>query len=199
MAAALQGHTLFITLVSGQRVDNGLQYYSPGDLFFETSSGRYGVEIGGGAGGGAGSAIYEGDAGSTYTLNSSGYTLSHANAAATQVAGSVWKNGDWILDPLAPSGPVQLKINAGSQLVGTADYIFTRNTVTSQHAIIELALDTRMFNGDLLNSMHWRPSCGNDEMNVRLNLQTVPEPNSLWLMGAGLGLVAWVARRRSLA
>lgn len=207
MGVARQGNTLFVSLVTGQRPDNALKYYSPGDFRFETSGGRFGVEAGGGKGHASstatsslGVAITEGTVGSTYTTYSNGTTKSYSNAVAAQTTGSIWRDVTWILDPITPKEPVQLQINALSQQVGMADYIFTRNSVTSQHAIIEFAIDLGVFGGVDLYSLHWRPSCGNDEMNVTLNLSTkVPEPATLALLMAGvLGALFPVVRRRTV-
>ncbi len=194
MAVALTGGRFYISIVTGQRPDNGLARYNPGDLIITTAGGTFGLEVGGGAGGGAGSAIAAGATGSTYTLNSSGFTTAHANANAQQTAGSIWGNVDWLLDPISPKVPVQFAINGGSTFVGLADYIYTRNTVTSQHAIIELSFPAAWFAGNSIESFTWRPSCGNDELQVM-----VPEPASLGLMLLGVAAVVRSNRRRSIA
>lgn len=206
MAVARQGNTLFVALVTGQRPDNGMAYYSPGDFRFETSAGRFGVEAGGGKGHASstatsalGKAVTEGAAGSTYTLKSNGETLAYSDAAAAQTAGSLWRDVSWILDPIAPKEAVQFQINTLSQQLGMADYIFTRNSVTSQHAIIEFALDLGVFGGVDLYSLHWRPSSGSDEVDVALNLSTqVSEPGSLALLMAGMLAMAPAIRRRAM-
>ncbi len=194
MAVALTNGRFYISIVTGQRPDNGLSRYNPGDLIITAAGGTFGLEVGGGAGGGAGSAITTGATGSTYTMNSNGYTTAHANANAQQTAGSIWGNVDWLLDPISPKVPVQFTVNANSTLVGHADYIFTRDTLTTQHAVIELSFPAAWFAGNPIESFTWRPSCGNDELQVM-----VPEPASLGLML--LGSVAFFRsnRRRSIA
>jgi len=197
MGVAVQGTTLYVTLVTGQRQDNGFSFFSPGDFRFETSGGTFGVEAGGKAGGSSGVAITEGAVGSTYNLYSNGVTQSYSNAAAAQTAGSIWHDETWILDPISPKGPVQLQIDGQSQYVGMADYIYTGNTVTTQHSIIEFAIDLSVFEGEDIYSLHWRPSCGNDEMNVTLNISTkVPEPGTLALLMVGLLGFSPVIRRK---
>ncbi len=201
MGVARQGGTLYIAIVTGQRPDNGFSNYSPGDIRISTSDGLIGIEVGGGAGGGSGTALSEGASGSTYGLKSNGYTLSHGSTQAAQTAGSVWSDVDWILDPIGPvQEKVQFSINGASQQLGSADFIFTRNGVTGQHAIIELAISTSLFGASTLESIFWAPSCGNDELSVSMpvRITQVPEPAALGLFGLGL-LAMGVQRRRRRA
>ena len=184
LAVAYQNNTLYIGLSTGQRPDNGFAYFGPGDIRIETSGGTYWLEVGGGPGGGSGSLITAGAVGSTYTLNSNGETQSYSDAALLQVAGSVWKDVTTILDPIVPQGPTQFAINGGSTLAGTASYAYSRNSLTTQHAFIEAGLDVSMFNGEMIQSVHWRPACGNDEVDVTVNI--VPEPITMLLLAGGL-------------
>jgi hypothetical protein len=187
MAVAYDNYTLYIAISTGQRPDNGFTYFGPGDIRIETSGGTYWLEVGGGQGGGVGTLITAGAVGSTYTLKSNGETQSYANAAALQTAGSVWTGVTSILDPIAPQGPTQFAINGGSTSVGTASYAYTRNSQTTQHAFIEAGLNIAMFNGETIESIHWRPGCGNDEVDVCVNL--VPEPATMSLLVGGLALL----------
>ena len=87
--------------------------------------------------------------------------------------------------------------------IGDADYLYTRNSSTSQHSVIELTLDAALFGGGTIESVFWRPSCGNDELNVDVDHQIVPEASTLVSWGllvitAALGLV-WHKRRTTLA
>jgi len=84
----------------------------------------------------------------------------------------------------------------GGTYVGMADYVYTRNTVTTQHSIIEASFETGLF-GDI-NSIEitWGPACGNDVLSVTGDV-SVPEPHVLSLLA--FGLVGLVVRRRSLA
>src|SRR3569623_1864256 len=59
MGVALQDSMLYVAIVTGQRPDNGLERYSPGDILIVTSNGLFGIEVGGGKGGNNGSAITE--------------------------------------------------------------------------------------------------------------------------------------------
>ena len=200
---AMQGSIMYLAIVTGQRPDNGLSTYSPGDIYMTTPLGIVGIEVGGGPGGGAGGAIAEGAEGSTYNVNSSGYTQSYGTTATAQTAGSVWANATWINDPIAPATPVQMSINGASTQVGTADYVYTRNSQTSHHSVIELALDiTNLLDedGEGLIGIHWSPSCGNDIVQAFFlaavpTTETISEPGTslVWLIG--LGAIAAMRKR----
>ncbi len=193
MAVAQQNGTLYVMLVTGQRPDNGFKNYAPGDLRIITNAGTYGLELGGGKGGGAGTAIFEGDDGSTFTMKKSGFTKKYADADDDrQTAGSLWKNATWLLDPIAPKGPVQFAVNGASTKLGMADYVFTRDTVTTQHSIIELSIPLQFFSGETIQHLSWRPSCGNDELDV--TVIAIPEPATLPLLA--LSLLPLARRRR---
>ncbi len=193
LAVAVQGSDLFIVIVSGQRPDNGLARYAPGDVQIVTSGGVYGVEVGGGVGGGAGTMLIGGDVGSTYTLNSNGYTTSYSDAAAAQTAGSVWLDPTWINDPIAPATETQFQMTGGTH-VGDADYRFTRDSSTTQHSIIEMSLPLSIFGAETITSILWHPSCGNDELAV--GTMIVPEPGTWVLATFGVLALAPLVRKR---
>lgn len=198
MAVAIANSKIYLAIVSGQRPDNGLQRYSPGDLRIVANNGiTYGLEIGGGTGGAANQgAITEGAAGSTYVLNGSGWTQSVNATSAAQTAGSLWRNVTWINSPI-DGAPVQFVANAQSSLVGMADYYFSRNAFGSQHSIIELSLDVNLFGNASNLDFYWGPSCNNDVLTVKDDLTNsrVPLPGTLTLLGLGLFGVS-VARRK---
>lgn len=199
--AAVQDNTLFLAILTGQRPDNGFDaygrgLYSPGDIRISTDMGSYGIEVGGGPVGDApGAAITEGASGSTYILNSHGYTVGYTDAAVAQSAGSLWTGVDWIKDPIANAVDVQFAINAGSTLAGMSDYVYTRNAVTNQHAVIELALDLSLLGDATITELYWSPSCSNDQLIIEADIHSVAEPASLALFGLGL-LGLGLARRR---
>ena len=204
---------LLIAIVTGQRPDNGFQRYAPGDIRITTSDGSiFGIEVGGGAGGGSGSAITEGASGSTYSLNSNGYTSGHTASPAVgpgsdHKAGALFLTSaaNWILDPISGGTPpfdgqqpVQLQFTGGTFL-GMADFIYTRDAVTSQKAAIELAIDLSLFgSGVSITSVQWAPSCGNDVLHVGVTpgMIQVPEPASFLLGLLGVGGIAGVRRIR---
>lgn len=200
MAVAYQAGKVFLTIATGQRPDNGLQYYSPGDIRIVDSNNKvYGIEVGGGSGNASSrqGAITEGASGTTYTLNSNGYTVSVANAATAQTAGSIWSNVNWIASPIpGETASVQFNAGIGSTKLGNADYIYTRDAITNQHAVIELSFDLSTFNDAHSLDFFWAPSCNNDLLSVHADLSQVPEPVTLALFG--LGLLGLASRRRSV-
>jgi len=199
LLAAICDDTLFLAIATGQRPDNGSRYYAPGDIYIGTSGGTvFGIEVGGGAGGGAGTAIDETAAGTTYALNGSGYTTG-ATDHASPGAGDLYRGTDanWILDPIAPKGPVQIDPDNPGAYVATGDYLYTRDSETNQHAIIEFAIDLSAFGGHELDMVAWHPSCGNDELLLQVDLQPVPEPGTFALLGAAIAFFAFRRRRRA--
>ena len=188
LAAAVQGGKLFIAISTGQRPDNGFTNYAPGDIKIDTSGGVYGVEVGGGMGGGSGSAITDWRPGSSYTMNQ-GFTTGYIATPAAQTAGSVWFNPYFNFFQ-------QMQI-PGATFVGNSDYIFTRNTVTSQHAIIELSIPLSFFGTNQLQNISWAPSCDNSYLTI--NCSPVPEPSSVVLAMLGSLGACWMIRRRSHA
>lgn len=193
LAVAYQNSHLYIAILTGQRPDNGFQRYAPGDIRIETSGGTYGLEVGGGEGAGAGSPLVAGEAGSTYVVNNHGYTKQYGSTDPLQTAGSIWADGNWLLDPIDPYGPTQLEIDEFSTLAGVADYIYTRDRDTAQHSVIELSFDVGILGGEVIDYVYWSPACGNDELQVPVD--AVPEPATLGLMVlSGLGLVRRWAR-----
>jgi hypothetical protein len=187
----VQGNTLYLAILSGQRPDNGSSLYAPGDIRITTSAGIFGIEVGGGIDGDGGATLTEGAQGSTYTLDSHGYTTGHSDST-TQTAGSLWKNTSWLLDPISHSQQVQL---TGGSYVGMTDYIFTRDDVSQSHSIIEVAIDMNLFDGATLQQLYWSPSCSNDRLYFTPDMNQAPAPATLALMGLGL-LGMSTARRR---
>ncbi len=205
MGLAFDANKLYITIVTGQRPDNGFMRYSPGDIRIVSKTGKtgsvlnvYGIEVGGGVGGAPGSGLLtDGGLGSTYTLNSSGYTVGYADSART--VGSVWKDANWLLDPIVHDADVQLRNDNSGIEVGMADYVYTRNgDATTQHAVIELSLDRSIFAGAGALDIYWAPSCNNDVLEINDDLPggRVPEPGTLAALGIGFLAIRLVRRRR---
>jgi hypothetical protein len=202
LGIGLDGLDVVIAIVTGQRPDNTLANFSPGDIWISTSDGVFGIEVGGGdvvIDGGA--ALFGGSAGSFYNIDSgSGHTTSEE--AGEYNAGDLvylpeWENGI----PASGSFPnVQMKKVSSLpgetlKFAGTAlSYVYTRNSGSNgQHAIIELKIPLSAFlvgmGENTINSVQWAPSCGNDVvgiLKVSTNVSTdVPEPTSLALLVMG--------------
>ncbi len=213
IGVVLDGDDLFISIVTGQRPDNGFSNFEPGDIWLQLAGTVFGIEVGGGVGntGATSRAFTEGDAGTTYSvIAGSGYVSGVSEHTASQTAGSLWKDPSWISDPIdgcspnAPAGCVnnrdQVQIdpsNPGKRL-GLVDYAFLA-APGSQHSVIELsmslatlvdAVSLKGLQGEEL-ILEWHPSCGNDEVStfVRfdggLSTDQVPSPATLALLLAG--------------
>ncbi|MBX3441576.1 MAG: PEP-CTERM sorting domain-containing protein [Planctomyces sp.] len=199
LGVGVSGNQLVIAIMTGQRPDNGATKYAPGDILISTTLGDFGIEVGGGAGGVAGSAaaITEGADGTTYSVNGQGFTTGSTNSSV-YTAGSVWHQPNWIVDPIPdPYTKVQMQ-HAGGSYMGLADYIYTRNSISLQHAIIEVAIPFSYFLGADILSVAWAPSCGNDLLEVNgLGIHTAPEPASLAMLAFGGVAVGFVRRRRT--
>ncbi|MBX9791500.1 MAG: PEP-CTERM sorting domain-containing protein [Pirellulales bacterium] len=198
LAAVVQGGNLYVAMVSGQRPDNGFTAYGPGDFVFNTSGGIYGLEVGGGKGGGSGTAITEGAAGSIYSLDSQGFVNGEWDTT-TPKAGSVWFNPTLLNGGFAPALPVQILNTAPGTFVTMADYIFTRNSVTKQHSIIEFSLPLTAFDGNIVKSISYAPACDNNHLIINLEHYAIPEPTTLALGGIGLAIVTATGVRRRRA
>jgi hypothetical protein len=201
MAVALSATRMYIAIVTGQRPDNGLARFSPGDIRIVGNDGKvYGIEVGGGPGGapGAGLLTQDGGAlGSTYNLNGSGFTLSHV--ASDRLVGSIWENPNWLVDPLPPATEVQLTSAANGTLRGMADFAYTRNDdPTMQHSVIELSIDRAIFGTATELDIYWAPSCGNDVLMVHDDVPPgrIPAPGTLASLGIGLLALRCLRRRR---
>ncbi|MEX2455453.1 MAG: hypothetical protein WD470_12155 [Rhodospirillaceae bacterium] len=201
LGVALQGSTLYLAIVSGQRPDNGATKFGPGDIHMTINGVNYGIEVGGGNGG----VVAAGDAGATYALNSNGFTTGIVSTNAAQTAGSVWTDISWIDDPIAPATEVQMQVDGGSTQVGTAEYVYTGNTVTGQHSIIELALDISNLlgeDGEGLIGIYWSPSCGNDIVQAlvlaAVPQNDIPEPGSAFVWMLGVAALVGARYRRKL-
>ena len=87
---------------------------------------------------------------------------------------------------------------ASGTAFGQADFIYTLNTYTQQHAVMEMVFDASKMG--TIQSIQWSPGCGNDILLVEptggITTQgQVPEPASA-LVWCGLGLLVAGGIRR---
>jgi hypothetical protein len=204
LLVTVSGSNLYLGIATGQRPDNGVKLFGPGDISISTGTKTYGIEVGGS--GVTGSQIVEGNNGSTYKLRSNGNTQS-VTQLSNQQAGSIWDGGKWTLG-ISGSGDVKTQLNTGGNnsgtYLGTSDYIYRFDSAFGQHAFIELCIPNyqELFGSDLQNAViRWAPACGNDQLSLCVIIPgeqppTVPEPGSV-LIWAGLTLAAaaWLARK----
>jgi hypothetical protein len=211
LGVAIESGRLHIAIATGQRPDNNLYYFAPGDILIKDAAGVvYGIEVGGWYDKGGlrwdkgDYVITEGELGTTYTLNSGGYTMGLAPLSLkTQVTGSVWKTDDmsnnWIYGKPVTTVPTQLKAEGGAVHVGDADYYYNFSSDLGAHAFIELSVDLNVFENPVAY-VRWGPSCGNDELTV--DVYVIPEPASflVWaLLAVAFGGCGWWRWRRQKA
>lgn len=209
MGVVVQGSKISLAIVTGQRPSNGLSKFSPGDIRIQTSIGSFGIEVGGVPVTDTVTTVTEGDLGVTFQMNSDGSTRGAKDSGSglygspttafaapqfNQVAGSIWHNPVWLQNPLSPTMDVQILSVSGTPF-GMADFVYTLNSQTAKHSIIELVFD---FQGmGEVQSIAWSPGCGNDIVEVELPPGVhAPEPASLavWA-GLLMGVFCWRRRR----
>lgn len=223
LGVIIQNGKLYIGIASGQRPDNGFSNYSPGDIRLTINGTLFGIEVGGGRGGNGGSLVELGATGATYGLNSSGHTDGYRGSNGStygsnppvdfdddQTAGSIWKPTNWYTDSSFPSGNgSQFQIIAGTPVGQSADYAFSRDSVSTQHSFIEVEVNLSTFLTSLgkssvneiqVQSVEWSPSCRNDVLHVDIpegsgGTEEIPEPISIAIWSA-MTLVGAVAFRR---
>ncbi len=205
-------NTLYGVVMSGQRNDNGATKFSPGDIFFEAWDANnsvdvtFALEVGGGFGGTGITSVGLGDAGTTYNLNSSGYTQSAQ--PASYLAGDLVKSPGFVgghpfSNPSSGGSPmVQMLPDAGATSFGpVAEFIFLQDASLYQHSVIEFSIDLDSLGlgeeGGLTSAV-WAPGCGNDHGRVEISAP-VPEPSGILLMCSGLLVlgIAGVGRPRA--
>lgn len=206
LGVLFSGTKISIGILTGQRFDNGVNNYSPGDILIRTSIGNYWIEVGGSGAGAADGIIARGENGSSYALDSSGHTMTSGVSSSTQItAGMILKNPAVInaVPAFNPAVPVQINA-ANTDLSKTQHYMADSYSYTfysgSQHAGIEVMFDTSIFVGGVtIQGVEWRPSCGNDEvLYVGMNRSVTPEPASFLVWGGlALAVGGFSYRRRS--
>lgn len=211
LGVGYSGAYLAVAIVTGQRPDNGFSSFAPGDLRIETSLGSFGIEL-------TGYTFTLYDNGTTkYRKETSGKsydsdgdrTYSNGSAPTPRAAGTIVSNADWMTPPnsLPPATPVQLSSGTVLGNLGSAGLYAAGNSTqyknsnnywkSSSHTIYELLIPLSYFGVATIESVHWAPSCGNDLLDVNMNVNHMPEPGSLALAGfAGIGFALRALRRR---
>jgi len=91
------------------------------------------------------------------------------------------------------------KINTGSA-IGTGSSLVYSTTAVNDHYVIEasfLLADLGLQDGGNL-TIHWTMKCGNDYLNLNADVNPVPEPATMLLLGTGLIGLAGFGKRRFL-
>ncbi len=223
LAAHVAAGNLYLAIGSGQRTNNGVQYFEPGDIQIVTKNkvsglyNIYGVEVGNG-----GSDLD--NKGATFTMDGNGYATGSTLYTGTRAAGNLFQtatgvadlssavaNAKWIAGYGSGSGfdapyqRVQLDLASlalttpkGSVALNFQD----ANSSLGQHAFIEAGIDLRLFSTDeQIMYVGWAPGCANDRSYMEVVLEGasgIPEPASLliWSLFGGAAGIAAIRRRR---
>jgi len=218
LVVSVVGTNLYIGIATGQRPDNGISYFAPGDISMTKGTDVWGVEVGGGTGNSNSSnpsKIVGGDSGTTYQLDSGGSTVKAINPKNPyQEAGSIWKtvSTDWKSGISSSGDPMtQLNITSPSAMpveqLGQSNYVYNFDSSFGSHAFIELCIPNyeTVFGDDPGNAViRWAPACGNDILSVSVYLPgsqgagSVPEPASMMIWAVLLLSAVCVARKKLL-
>ena len=228
LGVSWSGSILSFAISSGQRQDNGPDYYAPGDLMIGFGGALYGIELGGYADAIGTHGNYQNFAsppnanlaGWTFELDTNGYTDT-ATAVPNQAVGSIWKDtGNFIRGlPYSVSQGfygIKTQIHLGSPVSGlaavAANFELDGNNVALQdpvyqqvgHAWIEGQIDMSLLgNPDDIDFVRWAPSCANDRLALTVvfpNQPPVPEPASVVIWGLlGLAVGGYSWRRKRMA
>lgn len=208
LAVSVVGSDLYIAIATGQRPDNGVSNFAPGDICISKGTKVWGIEVGGGSQTLA-SEVVDGDQGTTYRLASNGDTKS-LRQLPNQKAGSIWDGGTWRYGIVSPDNVTTQLATGGSDggsYLGTSDYVYRFDSAFGQHAFIELRIPNyqQLFGNDLQNAtIRWAPVFGNDQLDLSVVLSSgqplgpVPEPASLliWtVLSLAAVCVAWKRHR----
>jgi len=90
------------------------------------------------------------------------------------------------------------RIKTGSD-VGTASFVYSADSVNT-HYVLETAIllsDLGLDDNSIHPvTIHWTMECGNDYLNLNADVNPVPEPATLFLLGTGLIGLSTFARKR---
>ena len=170
----------YIALITGTHL--GAEY-SPGDIAIDINSATAALYDNSGYNGTAGGDLPPGEVPYEYAI-----TLSQGNNAEL-VSVSSWYNVQYDYAPYnySESAPWTVKETNVMPKDFYLDFAYSANAV-NDHYVYEAAFllnDLSLTDGDELG-IKWTMKCGNDYLNLTADINTVPEPGQMILLGTGL-------------
>jgi len=151
--------------------------FKPGDIFIDANydgTYEYGIDI--------------------TTFDSTNNTASLMDVSSPDSVNLVYYAGGSIANPW------EINVGTDAQLI---DFVYS-DTAIQGHYVLEAAIPLSYLGlsanpGDPIQplTIHWTQECGNDYLNLDADVNPVPEPATMLLLGSGLIGLGWFGRRKT--